>query len=431
MMRRTSPRTTHSHTRFAVSSTVSWGIAVLSCSLAVPAGAQPSVGEARTVTPARTGHLQRRADTAAGAEGFLVVWEEGIGGRSRIRAARLALDAGSLDPEGIDVSAGPGGQFSPAVAWGHDTYLVVYSTMAAGDHQVVAARVSPSAGLLDATPIAVSAPDRVARDPDVAATPEGFIVVWAQAVDNGQGHHLWARRLGPDGRPLSEPFALWEPPTRSGSEDFLGRELGHPKVLDPAVAVRGSQVRVVWAGSTPSSRQRYDLGTLTFTLPSGTVTTDPVRTVLETRQRVFHPALAPFGEGYLLSWTDFRNRGAFGANEGNAALLDATGPGSRLVALGDSGRLTFSPAVAEAGLVAFVEQMSRRSPGMPQSNRHTLVLRQVTADGGSPGGDVAVAEEGVWPAMVTHPTGVTLLVYTLLADGPGYGGLMGHLVTLP
>ncbi|RMG21467.1 MAG: hypothetical protein D6729_00710, partial [Deltaproteobacteria bacterium] len=143
-------------------------LAICVPSLALPQ--QIQIGDEHLVTPERHGELQRMARVAAGEGQFLVVWQAHLGGASRIRAARVGIDATSLDPAGFDLSAAPGGQFDPDVAWGHGVFMVVYSDMRSGDHRVVGMRVSADGRLLEAAPIPISTATRAARAPAVVAT---------------------------------------------------------------------------------------------------------------------------------------------------------------------------------------------------------------------------------------------------------------------
>ena len=57
------------------------------------AAALPAIGPATKLTPQGPAEGQRHARSAASDSDFLVVWEAGIGGQSKIRAARVALAA--------------------------------------------------------------------------------------------------------------------------------------------------------------------------------------------------------------------------------------------------------------------------------------------------------------------------------------------------
>jgi len=60
---------------------------------------------------------------------FVVVWTETVGGANGLDLYGTVLEptAGTTVPQGMPLAVGPGDQFQPAVAWGHDTGLLVWS----------------------------------------------------------------------------------------------------------------------------------------------------------------------------------------------------------------------------------------------------------------------------------------------------------------
>ena len=391
-------------------------------------GSTVKVGDARPVTPAIPDTGQLRARVAAHDGGFLVVWEEGIGRKSRIRAARLDTNGRSLDPSGIPVSNEPGGQFEPDVAFGHGTFLVVYSDMSHGGHRVAARRLDSDGILLDATALRLSPAGETARMPAVAATPSGFAVVWAQAANGGRDFELWGVRLDRNGHPLAEPEKLSGVQPRPAGDNLLNTGGGWGIVQNPALAVKGEEAQVVWAG-TAGTAKRYSIAGLGWDLRHGGTTTPP-RVLVRGEPRIFHPALCRFGDGFLVGWTDMRTRGLHGPREGNLAILDESGD-PRIIPLNrqnKGGRPVFTPAVSPSGLVAF---STRGKRDKKRRFRHSpLKLRRILAEGSSPGPDIEIVPDGGWPAMATHRSGTTLLVYTRFNTRERNGMLEARVVQL-
>ena len=379
--------------------------------------AAPMVGPPNKVTPTSSVEGQRHARVAAGDGGFLVVWEAGIGGRSKIKAARIGMDGISLDASGVTLAVAPGGQFEPAVTWGHGVYLVVWSDMRAGDHALYGTRVSAQGTVLDPGGILLSIEPGAARMADVAVTPDGFLVVWAQAETTEHGFVARARRLGPTGQPNQTTLHLTDAAPWTFGEDWGRSVITELIAQQVRVAVQGSTALVMWGG-TPGRAQGYFVVSATIDLAAWSVVQAPRVAVVGAASRIYAPAVCDFGAGYLFSWTDFRERGGLGLANENAGILEADG-GVHYEPLRETrdARIVWAPAVSGDGLVAFVDP--------PR-----LVLRQISPDGTSPGADLQIEPSAAWPALADHLPGPTLLVYTItntpLDNGMLRARLIGH-----
>lgn len=379
------------------------------------ASAALRVGAANKVTPTIS-EGQRHADVAAGTDGFLVVWEAGVGGASKVRAARVGLDGVSLDPGGFTLSSAPGGQFDPAVIWGHGVYLVVWSDMRSGDHALYGARVSSQGQVLDPAGILLSTEPTAARMADVASTQSGFLVAWAQAEPTEHGFVVRARRLGADGQPAPTVLHLTDAPPWSAGEDWGRGEISDLIAQQVRLAIQGAHALVMWGG-TPGRVQGYLIMSATIDLSTWTVVRAPQAAVVGAASRIYMPAVCDFNGGYLFSWTDFRERGGLGLPNENAGTIDADG-GVRYGSLLDSSmaRIVWTPAVSPDGVIAFVDP-----PG--------LLVREILPDGMTSGSEALVAPSAAWPALAAHVSGSTLLVYTI-TDAPLDNGTLRARVIL-
>jgi hypothetical protein len=313
------------------------------------------------------------------------------------------------------------------VAFGHGIYLVVLTSMEAGDHRVLALRVGRDGTLLDPSPIRLSAGETTARMPAVAATGTGFVVAWAESDATGRAFGLRALRIGADLAPIdATPITVSAPGDTPVGEDFGNGFLGNSVVQNPSIALRGDQVMIVWAG-TVGREQRYQVQRAALDATTGAITLAPGLAIEGLRGRVFHATIAPFGTGYLMSWTDFRTRGRIGRDDANAALLDEAGQATYVALSSGGGRVVRTPAVAPSGLVAFVDTGKKQDTHTPSPLR----VRQVLPDGSSPGPDLDVAPDAAWPALATGADGATLLVYTRVDDSVAAGALFARIVTLP
>ncbi|MBI5495957.1 MAG: hypothetical protein HY904_13110 [Deltaproteobacteria bacterium] len=392
--------------------------------------AQPVLGPPTPVTPAVSLEGQAQARAVGTRDGFFVVWQAGVGRTAKVRGARLGLDGVSLDAAGLTLAEGAGGRFEPAVAFGHGVYFVAWSDLRDGHHAVYGARVSPDGTVLDPGGILLTT-DPGARMADVAATPAGFLLAWAQTTADGQGTEARARRLGPDGTPLTPPVALTTAPPWGAGEDFGHSALARAYCQQVRVAVDGTVAFVAWMGNLGHS-QDIRIGRAVVNTETGALVGAVDYAIPQTQSRVADPALARLTDGGLfISWTDHRGRGELGLPEHNAILLPAwpaDGDLTRVSLREDGGaREVLRPVAASAGVVAFVQGVE--NPQRQRRKEWRVRVRVVEA-GGSPGPDVTVPGEAAWPAVVTGPTGVTLLVTTTVnTGGADAGRLMGRLVS--
>ena len=169
----------------------------------------------------RPGKAKRgRPAVAFGRNVFLVAWQEGWhgdGGNSRIHAVRVGLDGKPLDAKGIEIApCKTGVQENPRIAFSPSTgsgrgggvFLVVWQDMRnEKDCDILGARVSPEAKVLDTQPIAIAAGPRTQAMPNVAADDKGFLVAWHGFQGEETTAKVFARRIGPDGA-AGEPMAV-------------------------------------------------------------------------------------------------------------------------------------------------------------------------------------------------------------------------------
>jgi len=182
-----------------------WGILVLAT--AGGAAGQPiRVGEEFLVLPEGPGRgVQADPDAAFGRGTFLVVWREGwhgLGGRSRIYAARISRAGRVLDARGIEVAPfDKGVQERPRVAFADGVFLVVWQDLRNGrDYDVLAARISSSGEVLDRKPVPIAVAPRTQALADVASDGRGFLVVWQGLQGDKTAYRGFAAPVGADGK---------------------------------------------------------------------------------------------------------------------------------------------------------------------------------------------------------------------------------------
>ena len=177
-------------------------------------------------------------------DGFLVVWTDYRGWDTDIVASRIRADGTVEDPGGFELSAVPGHQWTPDVAWVDGFYLVAWTV---GD-RIATARISPE-GVVRNRRVLFDLDDRTARPLRIAAGGTGAAVTWAVYEDGVSS--VFAARLSSEGEPLDDrPIVL---ASRSA--------------FTPAIAWDGSDFLVTWSRGDASGDGIHG----TLLRPEGTV----------------------------------------------------------------------------------------------------------------------------------------------------------------
>ena len=252
-----------------------------------PGGIPISSGPGGQLAPAIAG-------TGAGS---LVVWTDG----SDIRAARVSSAGAVVDPAGVTVSAAAGAQLDPAVAFAGSGSLVVWGDHRGGPADLYGARVSAAGAVLDPSGIAVATGVGDERNATVAFDGAAFLAAWDLASD------VQARRVSAAGALLGPgPVALAATP---GSRSR------------PALAFDGATYLAAW-------QDDLDLDSVRVS-PAGAVL-GPVAPISAAAQAQLGPVIAHGTTGSLVVWEDKRTGAGrsdvYGARVASSgAVLDAAG----------------------------------------------------------------------------------------------------------
>jgi len=229
--------------------------------------------------------------------GSLVVWTDG----SDIRAARVSPAGAVVDPAGVTVSAAAGAQLDPAVAFAGPGSLVVWEDHRGGPADLYGARVSAAGAVLDPSGIAVATGVGDERNATVAFDGAAFLAAWDLASD------VQARRVSAAGALLGPgPVALAATP---GSRSR------------PALAFDGATYLAAW-------QDDLDLDSVRVS-PAGAVL-GPVAPISAAAQAQLGPVIAHGTTGSLVVWEDKRTGAGrsdvYGARVASSgAVLDAAG----------------------------------------------------------------------------------------------------------
>ena len=132
---------------------------------------------------------------------YLVVWFNSPGGNwLDIYGARVSPSGTVLDPNGFAISTAPREQYNPAVTFGGNNYLVVWSDyrLGSGTSDIFGARVSPSGVVLDTAGIAICLAGGYQWNPRAAYDGRNYFVVWETYTGNPTD--IYGARMDTSGR---------------------------------------------------------------------------------------------------------------------------------------------------------------------------------------------------------------------------------------
>ena len=177
---------------------------------------------------ATTAARETEPAVAYGGGSFLVVWTHGAAAPapSDIAAARVDSSGSVLDPSGIPVTAAPGTQEQPDLAFNGSHHLVVWEDeQAPPTTSISAARVDPSGAVLDPTAVTVAAAGDFPHDrPAVSASGTRFLVAWYDGRSR-QGFDAIGARIDADGTNL-DPAGVVLSASVSTTPSFRAMALG-------------------------------------------------------------------------------------------------------------------------------------------------------------------------------------------------------------
>jgi hypothetical protein len=208
-----------------------------------------SVGRPFDVTPGLTEGDQRWPAVAFGKDTYLVVWQEGAAYAGEkdtaICAARISADGKPLDARTITVCPARGFQIYPAVAFDGTNFVVAWQDYRSGkDWDVYAARVSPDGKLLDAEGIAVADAPGNQVYPALASDGKRCFMVWSD---------LRPQASQPEGYGLSGAFLTDGKPQSKDGKELMPAGSGRAgNFLTPLAAYDGDGF-VVAANAGPNS----------------------------------------------------------------------------------------------------------------------------------------------------------------------------------
>ncbi|MFZ5468932.1 MAG: putative Ig domain-containing protein [Myxococcota bacterium] len=143
---------------------------------------------------ALSGNAQTGVAVASDGAGYLLVWEDDRNGTQDIMGARVDSEGNLLDATGFSINTGVGAQYDPSVVFGGGSYLVAYVNQGV-TLDIVAQRVDPAGTLKDTSPFVIAGGATDQSEPAVAFGGNQFLVVWRE----GSVGDIYGARVTPDG----------------------------------------------------------------------------------------------------------------------------------------------------------------------------------------------------------------------------------------
>ena len=203
--------------------------------------------------PISTAASDQLTPAVAGSGGaYLVVWQDGrnlANSGTDIYGSRVSRAGAVLDASGIPICTANAAQYSAAVAFNGNHFLVVWSderNMAVSGVDIYGTRVGTAGAVLDSPNLAISQAPGDAVFPAVASAGSDFLVVWEDGRNSATtGDDIYGARVTGPGV-VSDPSGL----AIAVAPDFQ---------VAPAVAASGTNYVVVWQDGRNSGTTGADL----------------------------------------------------------------------------------------------------------------------------------------------------------------------------
>ena len=209
----------------------------------------------------------------------------------------LSTEGAVAVPDGLIITSGPAEEMHPAAAFNGDHYLVVWEDdrgAASTGVDIFGVRVGATGSVLDASAIPISTAPGDQTQPTVAASGSSFLVVWQDGRNaETSGSDIFASRVTGSGVVL-DPLGIPVSGTPAGDQ------------MAPSVAGDGTNYFVVWQDGRNLVNEGIDIYGARVAV-GGTVL-DPLGVPLSQAMGAqYAPVLAFNGKYYLVAWSDERN----------------------------------------------------------------------------------------------------------------------------
>ena len=242
----------------------------------------------RVSAPSESG--QSSPSVAANGNGYLIVWQDRRNGSGDIYGARVTTNGALSDPKGLRMNTAAGQPSNPSVAASGSGYLVVWQDRrnGNGNDDIYGTRVTAAGVVSDPAGLPISTANNRQISPSVAAGGSGFLVVWQDQRNGGDGD-IYGTRVAANGL-VSDLNGI--PISTNAATQYAA-----------SVAAGSSGYLVVWQDQRNGQNQIYGARVMTDGLVSD-LNGIPISTNAASQSS---PSVAASGSGYLVVWEDLRN----------------------------------------------------------------------------------------------------------------------------
>ena len=223
---------------------------------------------------------------------YMVAWQDWRSGYPDIYGARVSQSLTVLDPGGIGLCTASGDQYFPEIAFGSGEYLLVWEDLRSGsDWDIYGTRIAMSGTVLDPAGIPILTGLSHQWIPDVAASGNAFMVVWADGRATGSDVYsdIYGARVDTSGSVL----------------DPAGIAISTAPYMQhlPAITYDGTNYVVVWE----DKRNGVTLDIYASRVNTSGSVIDPGGVPISSAENEqYYPAIASNGTGSFVAWDDYR-----------------------------------------------------------------------------------------------------------------------------
>lgn len=227
---------------------------------------------------------------------YLVVWQDRGGGLEHdIFGVRIDAAGRLLDDEAIVVSDAAGQQTFPVVSAIAGNYLVVWddarNTGDFSNRDIYGTRIDSAGGVLDPEGLAIGKADMDQREPSVAGTGTGFLVVW-EDIRGGNDTDIYGNLVTADGGLTEEDGGI--PLSTIANEQRY-----------PAIASNGQDFLIAWQDF--ANGEDFDIHAVRVSAETEMPIDEEVLVISAEQHHQERPFVISDGADYLVVWQDFRN----------------------------------------------------------------------------------------------------------------------------
>ncbi|MCE5198692.1 MAG: hypothetical protein ABFD54_02340 [Armatimonadota bacterium] len=250
-----------------------------------------------------------------------------------VKATRMSIEGGILDPVSIKVSGTTAGSTGIGVAAISGKFAVGWGTLNASNTDAVAAAITDSGSVVNKGGTTISIGLDNEQDYSVVFDGNVYTVVWSQPV-SGVNKILGAQ-ISASGEPLNEV------PVNITSE-LAGNQ------IQPSIAWNGSKYLVVWSGSETYTETARDIRGYLLDSSLNTISTETIPICTNDEDQV-HPCATSNNNNFIVLWEDIQTNTTPYTRDIYGAIISSTGTIPASMSVNTKAGNQLNPRVASDG----------------------------------------------------------------------------------